>query len=339
MKEKKKIDEIILLQYVEGGLKEEERREVEEWISHSKENRLLAEDYFYLSFAVSSLETMMRATPEKALQNINKRILKRTTHQLYPRLQQIAAILFLPLLVLSGYLLFHPEEKPHAFYLETRMTPGMIGSTILPDGTKVWLNSTSCLKYPTVFSEGIREVELDGEAYFQVTPDSIRPFIVHTEKSSVTVLGTEFNIDAYSYNNFIAATLVDGSVVFDYKNISDSKKSIRMEPGEQIIYDKQTSQTRKNDTYVPKDIAWKDGQIILKETPLSEIMWILTKRFNVEFKIKDPALYQQSFTGIFTNQQLERVLEHFKISSGIRYHIDYLTDGKNEITKNIVTLY
>jgi len=339
MRKKIEINEIVLLQYVKGELKDEEHRAVEEWINHSEENRQLAEDYYYLSFAVSSLETMKRSAPEKALQNINKRIKKKSSQRLYLRLQQIAAILFLPLLILSGYLLFQPEEKPHVFYLETRMTPGMIGSTILPDGTKVWLNSASYLKYPTVFPEEIREVELDGEAYFEVTPDSIRPFIVHTEKSSVTVLGTEFNIDAYSFNSFIATTLVNGSVQFDYKNIFNRKRTILMEPNEQIIYDKKNSQAQMNETYVPKDIAWKDGQIILRETPLSEILWILSKRFNVEFQIKDPALYKQSFTGVFTNQQIERVLEHFNVSSGIRYQINYLTDEKGEITKSRVTLF
>lgn len=339
MKREEEINEIILLQYVKGELTDERQHEVEQWISRSEENRRLAEDYYTLSFAVSSLEAMRRSAPEEALRKVNRRIKNNHSRRFYVRLQRVAALLFVPLLILSGYLVFRPKEKPHVFYLETRITPGMIGSTVLPDGTKVWLNSASYLKYPTVFSEELREVELDGEAYFEVTQDSIRPFIVHTDKSSVTVLGTAFNIDAYSYNNFIATTLVNGSIQFDYKSPLNRKHAIRMEPSEQIIYDKQTSEARKNNTYLPKDIAWKDGQIILRETPLSEILWILSKRFNVEFQIKDPALYKQSFTGVFTNQQIERVLEHFRVSSGIRYRIDHLTDEQGEITKSRVTLF
>ncbi|WP_075559023.1 FecR domain-containing protein [Parabacteroides timonensis] len=98
-------------------------------------------------------------------------------------------------------------------------------------------------------------------------------------------------------------------------------------------------QTEVCEAYVPKDIAWKNGQIILKETPLSEILWILSKRFNVEFIIQNPAFYKYSFTGVFTNQQFERVLEHFKRSSGIRYKMDYQLDQDGEIIKSRVELY
>jgi len=340
MNPEKEINELDLLRYVNNELTEQERTEVEEWINSSEDNRKVAEDYYYLSFAVSSLQTMKRAAPQKALEKVNKRIRKNKSHKLFIRIQQIAAILLLPLILLSGYLLLQPKgEEETSFILEARMTPGMIGSTTLPDGTKVWLNSSSYLKYPNIFSGETREVTLDGEAYFQVTSNAEKPFIVHTENSSIKVLGTEFNIDAYSSSSFIATTLVEGSVEFNYKNRDSKTKTMILEPNEQILYDKKTNLAKKNETYVPKDIAWKKGQIVLRETPLTEILWILSKRFNVEFKIKDVALYNHSFTGVFTNQQIERVLEHFKRSSGIRYKIDHQLDEDGEITKSRVELY
>lgn len=335
----KNINETDLLQYVKNELTEQKRVEVEEWINSSAENKKIAEEYYYLSIAMTSLQSVKRSAPQKALNKVNKRIDQKQTRRMFLRIQAAAAILFLPLLVLSGYLLLQPKEKPHTFYLETRMTPGMVGSTILPDGTKVWLNSSSYLKYPSVFSENTREVELDGEAYFKVTGNKEKPFIVHTQNSSVKVLGTEFNIDAYSDNNFIATTLVEGSVEFNYHNAADKIESVFLEPNEQILFDKKTHQSVKNETYIPKDIAWRNGQIILKETPLTDILWILSKRFNVEFVIKDPAIYKHSFTGIFTNQQIERVLEHFNRSSGIRYKIDHLVDDEEKITKSRVELF
>lgn len=337
--EKYTVNEIDLLQYVKNELTEQRRIEVEEWINRSTDNKNVAEEYYYLSFAITSLQSIKRSAPQKALKKVNQRINQKQTRRIFLRIQTAVAILFLPLLFFSGYLLFQPKEKLHPFYLETRMTPGMIGSTILPDGTKVWLNSSSYLKYPNVFSENIREVELDGEAYFEVTDNKAKPFVVHTQNSSVTVLGTEFNIDAYSYNSFIATTLVKGAVEFNYPNGSNKTASMFLKPNEQILYNKQTYQTVKNETYVPKDIAWIKGQIILKDTPLSDILWILSKRFNVEFVIKDLALYKHSFTGVFTNQQIERVLEHFKRSSDIRYKIDHLVDDNGEITKSRVELF
>lgn len=340
MMHEKEINELDLLRYVNNELSDQERVEVEEWINHSEENRKIAEDFYYLSFAVSSLQTIKRSAPHKALEKVNKRIKKKRNAQRLIYFQRIAAIMLLPLLLLSGYLLLQPKEKEEPmFYLEARMTPGMIGSTLLADGTKVWLNSSSYLKYPNNFSSETRDVFLDGEAYFEVAENTEQPFIVHTENSSVKVLGTEFNIDAYSSNSFIATTLVEGAVEFSYKN-EDSKTSIiSLKPNEQVLYDKQTYRAGIKETYIPKDIAWKKGQIVLRDTPLSEIIWTLSKRFNVEFTIKDPAFQKHSFTGVFTNQQIERVLEHFKRSSGILYKIDHQLDKDGEIIKSQIELY
>ncbi|MCC8153338.1 MAG: DUF4974 domain-containing protein [Tannerellaceae bacterium] len=162
-------------------------------------------------------------------------------------------------------------------------------------------------------------VELDGEAYFQVHPDTEKAFIVKTPQSSIQVLGMEFNVDAYSGNSVVTTTLVEGAVEFFFTDKYNREQVVFMQPNQQVIYEKEAGNARHTTTYVPKDIAWKNGQIILKETPLTEVLWILSKRFNVEFAVKNPAFYNYSFTGIFTNQQIERVLEHFKRSSYIKY--------------------
>lgn len=337
MKQKKEISELSLFRYVNHESNSQEHAEVEEWINASEENRKIAEDYYRLSFAVTSLQFIKRSAPQEALEKVNKRIKKEQLQKFYFLVQRVAVILLLPLLILSGFLLLQSKKEAPVFYLEARMTPGMIGSTVLPDGTKVWLNSSSYLKYPNTFSGQTREVILDGEAYFKVAKNTKTPFIVHTERSSIKVLGTEFNMDAYGSNDFIVATLVEGSIEFNYQN--STSNSIVIKPNEQVYYNKKTSQSLIHKAYVPKDIAWKNGQIILKDTPLSDILWILSKRFNVEFIIKDPAFYKYSFTGVFTNQQIERVLEHFKRSSGIRYKINYELDRDGEITKSKIELF
>lgn len=339
MKQKKEINELDLFRYMNREVSGQEQIEVEEWINASEENRKIAEDYYELFLATTSLQFVKRSAPQKALDKVNKRIKKKQFRKLYLFVQRVAAILLLPLFCLSGFLLLQPREEVPVFYLEARMTPGMIGSTILPDGTKVWLNSSSYLKYPNTFSGNNREVTLDGEAYFEVIGNAEKPFIVHSGNSSVNVLGTKFNMDAYSSNGFIATTLIEGSIEFCYPNENNLSRTIKIEPNEQVHYDKKTMQTEVCEAYVPKDIAWKNGQIILKETPLSEILWILSKRFNVEFIIKKPAFYKYSFTGVFTNQQIERVLEHFKRSSGIHYKMDYQLDQDGEIIKSRVELY
>lgn len=339
MEPKKEINELDLFRYVNRELAAEERAEVEEWIHASEENRKIAEDYYDLSFAVTSLRIIKRSAPQKALEKVNKRIKQKRFHKLTLSIQRVAAILLLPLLILSSYLLLQSKKETAVFFMEARMTPGMIGSTLLPDGTKIWLNSSSRLTYPSSFSGSTREVTLDGEAYFKVTQNAEKPFIVHTGNSSIKVVGTEFNVDAYESNGFIATTLVNGSIEFNYKNENNISHTIQVKPNEQVYYDKKTSRTNLGETYIPKDIAWKNGQIVLKDTPLSDIVWILSKRFNVEFVIKDPAFYKYSFTGVFTNQQIERVLEHFKRSSGIRYKMDHQLDRDGEIIRSRIELY
>lgn len=339
MKHKKEINELDLFRYMNREVSGQEQIEVEEWIDASEENRKVAEDYYELFLATTSLQFVKRSAPQKALDKVNKRIKEKQFRKLYLFVQRAAVILLLPLLCLSSFLLLQPGEETPVFYLEARMTPGMIGSTILPDGTKVWLNSSSYLKYPNTFSGNTREVTLDGEAYFEVIGNAEKPFIVHSGNASVNVLGTQFNMDAYSSNGFIATTLIEGSIEFCCPNENNLSRTIKIEPNEQVHYDKKTMQTEVCEAYVPKDIAWKNGQIILKETPLSDILWILSKRFNVEFIIKDPAFYKYSFTGVFTNQQIERVLEHFKRSSGIRYKMDHQLDQDGEIIKSRVELY
>lgn len=339
MEPKKEINELDLFRYVNRELAEEERAEVEEWIHASEENRKIAEDYYDLSFAVTSLRVLKRSAPQKALEKVNKRIKEKQIHKLVLFVQRVAAILLLPLLILSGYLLLQPKEEMAVFYMEAHMTPGMIGSTVLPDGTKIWLNSSSTLQYPSSFSGSTREVTLDGEAYFKVADNVEKPFIVHTGNSSIKVVGTEFNVDAYKSNGFIATTLVNGSIEFNYKSEDNISRTIQVKPNEQVYYDKKTCRTQLGETYIPKDIAWKNGQIVLKDTPLSDIVWILSKRFNVDFVIKNPAFYKYSFTGVFTNQQIERVLEHFKRSSGIRYKMDHQLDRDGEIIRSQIELY
>ncbi len=336
---KKEIDELDLYRYMNRELTDQEQSEVEEWINASDENRKIAKDYHELFLAVTSLQLIKQSASQKALENVNRRIRKRQFRQVYLVVQKVAAIALLPLLCFSVFLLLQPKEEVPVCYMETRMTPGMIGWTVLPDGTKVWLNSSSYLRYPNTFSGETREVTLDGEAYFEVAGNAEKPFIVHSGNSFVKVLGTKFNMDAYSSNGFIATTLIEGVAEFCHPGGYDTSRTIRIEPDKQVYYDKKNNKSEVREAYVPKDIAWKNGQVVLKETPLSDILWILSKRFNVDFVVRNPAFYKYSFTGIFTNQQIERVLEHFKRSSGIHYKINYHSGPNGEIARTRIELY
>lgn len=334
------IDESLLLQYFSGILDLMEKRAVEQWISESDENRKLADDIRYIYLAMNTMDTIQRINAPKALSIVKKRINRgRNKHSVFIWLQRIAALLFIPLLASTLY--FNGIKSEPVKYQEVQMLAGMIGSVELSDGTKVWLNSGSYLKYPVHFDEGDgREVFLNGEAYFSVTRDENKHFIVHMDNSvKIEVLGTEFNVDAYSDNDFVSTTLVEGTVRFFYTK-DGKEKNLLMQPNQKVMVNKQEASVSQKNTFVPKDVAWKDGRIVLRDTPLTEVLWILSKRFNVDFVISKESLKENIFTGTFENQDLIRILEHLKIASRINYRFDKQDIMvSDETVKTRVTLY
>jgi len=313
------IDESILLRYFSEDLTPSEMGRVEEWLAESEENRKVAEDIYYIYYAIETVATIKNIDRYAALKDVKKKIRYNKRATLFTWIQRIAAILFIPLLIGSIY---NVIKKEPVRYMETRTSPGMISTIELPDGSKVWLNSGSYLKYPLFFEESKREVLLDGEAYFSIQKNEKKQFVVNTRDDiKVAVLGTEFNMDAYSSNSFVATTLVEGSVRLLYKN-GIKEEGVSIKPGEKFIYAKTGQLIKNENAFIPEVIAWKENHIILRDTPLEEVIWILSKRFNVEFDLSVKTLKENSFTGTFDDQDLTLILEHLKISSKINYRFE-----------------
>ena len=209
-----KINESVLLRYFTKQLTDREAECVEEWIQASEKNRQIARDVHYILFATTTWSNLRKTSSEKALRQVKRKMLrKRSWLFVKTRFQQTAAILLIILLSsVSIYLL--KKDSRQLEWIEVRMNSGMTGTIMLPDGSKVWLNSNTHIKYPSEFAQDRREVELNGEAYFSVERDPNRKFIVHSVEDQVTieVLGTDFNVDAYKDNGFVSATLISGSI-------------------------------------------------------------------------------------------------------------------------------
>jgi len=148
---------------------------------------------------------------------------------------------------------------------------------VLPDGTKVWLNAESSLRYPTSFVTNEREVELTGEGYFEVTPDAKRPFIVKTAKQQLKVLGTEFNLNAYTNESTTVTTLIEGSVQLMSKGSAFRQM---LKPNQQASL--QESKYTINKVDVEPYSAWKDGEFRFKATPLPEVIKQLQRWYDLD---------------------------------------------------------
>lgn len=200
----------------------------------------------------------------------------------------------------------------------------------LPDGSKVYLNSESSLIYPAFFSEDKRNVQLKGEAFFEVQKDPNHSFVVsgphHTQ---IEVLGTSFNVEAFERDSFISTTLVEGKVRFAYQK-NHQPATVIMTPGQKLMYNTSSSQVNLIQTSGETETAWKDGKIVFQATPLPEALRMLEKRFNVTFVLSNNRLRGEAFNGSFTNQRLERILEIFKISSNIKWRYLDTQDTTNE---------
>jgi len=264
------VDEALILRYFTGEITAEERSYVEKWISESEQNRKLAKDIYYLYFAVDTLYTMKSVDSKQALKNVKKRAAKRKTGTIFTWIQRVAAILFIPLLLST---VFSKLKKEPIEYMEIRTTPGMVASVNLPDGSVVWLNSDSYLRHPVKFTGKTREVNLIGEAYFKVNRNEKLPFFVNTKENlRVEVLGTEFNVDAYDDNQYVSTTLLSGSVKLNYRGSNNQEKNIVMQPGQKIYYDELSKTIAVSQPFLPSEVAWKEGKIILRNTSLEETL-------------------------------------------------------------------
>lgn len=330
---KNKIEEL-LPRYCEGLATEEERLQVEAWMDESEENRRMAKQVHALYLATDTLHVMKKVDIEKALSRVKSRMTGKKKTMWWEWAQRAAAVLFIPLLVTLMVQHWGNDEQELAQMMEIKTHPGMTTSLTLPDGTLVFLNSESTLSYPSRFDGDTRNVNLQGEAYFEVAKNPEKKFIVSTpHRSQIEVLGTHFNVEAYEKENRVSATLVEGKIGFIYKCDNASKK-VLMAPGQKLVYDSKDSKVQIYATSGESEIAWKEGKIIFRNTPLEEGLRMLEKRYNVEFIIKNNRLKGDSFTGTFTNQRLERILEYFQLSSQIRWrYLDSpdITDEKSKI--------
>ena len=176
-------------------------------------------------------------------------------------------------------------------YNTLRVPRGGEYSITLSDGTVVYLNSESELRYPVKFVGEDRRVYLSGEAYFDVTQDKAHPFIVDVKNSTVRVLGTSFDVRAYADENEVLTTLVQGSVRFAAGN-----KSVILKPGEQAVLDKSGRvENRKVDTYLYT--AWKDGVFAFKKQRLEEIMKVVARWYDVNVFWENASQKEVTFTG------------------------------------------
>jgi transmembrane sensor len=202
----------------------------------------------------------------------------------------------------------------------TLITPrGGEYTLILSDGTEVMLNSGSKLKYPVVFNGNIREVELEGEAFFKVTKSNKIPFIVKANDVNVTVYGTIFNVSAYNNESNLQTTLVEGSVGVSINN-NNATTDTKIKPGQQFVYNKGTGITETKEVDTEQYIAWTKGMFVFENEPIENILKVMSRWYDFDFEFKDDILKKQRFTlSLGRYDDVSKILEMIAISSNIKF--------------------
>ncbi|PWV56046.1 FecR family protein [Chitinophaga sp. S165] len=194
--------------------------------------------------------------------------------------------------------------------------PKMDYKLLLSDGTEVWLNATSKLRFPFSFPGNKREVYLDGEAFFQVAKDDSKPFIVHTEQTDIQVLGTSFNVNAYN-DGITKTALVSGSVV-----AKADGKEVRLRPGQEAVYktDKGYDVRSFDESEV---LAWMKGVYVFHNTSLLEIAHVIERWYGVQVVFDNKELSGKRFTGGLEKlQRLDYFLETLELIGDVHYRYD-----------------
>jgi len=219
---------------------------------------------------------------------------------------------------------------------------------VLPDGSQVWLNAGSNLDYNnSVFNKDLREVTLNGEAYFDVTKNAEKPFIIHTKKMDVKVIGTSFNVRSYSYENTAEASLIRGSIEVTLKDRKDQvitlkpneKISIATDESKQPISKPGKTTAAKNDVKpIPQiivkelkpnptnniiaEIAWTQNKLYFEDENLENIAPMLERWFGKKVEITNVSLKNLRYYGNFENETMEEVLSYLKLSKPFNFKIE-----------------
>ena len=189
---------------------------------------------------------------------------------------------------------------------------------VLPDGTRVWLNAATELKYPVAFHAKERRVYLKGEAYFEVAPDKNRPFYVETEEVKIRVLGTVFDVNTH-YTRGVRTVLVEGAVALEWGD----QKEIRMKPGELADFDRTTTEVTLKEVDVTSYISWKEGYFVFEDEPLEEIMHTLSLWYDKEFLFVGKRSRTLHFSGhIKRYERIETILSAITDVTGVEFRMN-----------------
>ncbi len=301
-----------LLKFINGNASIAEQQEIINWIEKDPSNKEV----------IAILKNIDTASGLASLDQVdrrNKRIKGNHFKRAAVMLSKVAAI---ALLCFTVYQLGKKDEeskwvKNSAEQITEIKAPlGESVHLVLPDGSNIKLNSGSVMRFNNLYGYENRIVELDGEGYFEINKDNLK-FIVATSDVDVEVLGTTFNISAYSTDRVLSANLYEGSVRINNKTINEK---VLLSPSESYSYDKLSK--RSSHKTFNKEYNWLDNYFVANKDDIEEFVKKVQRKYNVEIVISPDLKGKCMYTGVFKGESLKEILDNMVLASPIQYRID-----------------
>lgn len=335
----KKFDGIewrLITNYVSGEISEKEKILVEEWIKAEPERKSQIENLIQIWNART--EEGDEEITELAWTDLEKRLSyydekKRNYVLTFFKNSYPAKVAAAVLILLTGYLLliqfniFNNNSITELTWNEKRTEPGQKSILTLFDGSRITLNAGSTLKYPKQFGTDVREVFLEGEAYFEVKRNESRPFIVRSENISTTVLGTQFNVKAFPNESNISVSLVEGKVSVNKLNDPDQ---ITLKPAQQFIYNKNDKSQLVTEFDLHQVIGWKNDLFKFENEKLENVIAVLERAYGVKIEIKNKTVLEKRITTQFNQDSFWTMIKVLKEVTGLNYRT---INKDNEVQK------
>ena len=319
------IDEEVLVAFLKGELDAAQAAAVEAWYDRSAANRRMLGQVYYILYVSDRINDAAGIDVERSLRQFKRRMHAGRRISLRRSAVRIAAAAVIAAVLLAGGLTTVLLSKRLAQPVTVVTQLGERSQVVLPDGTKVWLNSSSSVEYVAPFFSRQRRVKMEGEAYFEVEHDRRAPFVVSTNGLDIEVLGTRFNIRNDDNEHRVTTVLLEGAVKA-YAS-GDEKAAVRLRPSQQLVFDTRTGAMRLTDEpSADRSINWIDGRFCFEHDTFAEIVAELKRYYNVDIRFMDEALRSERFSGDF---RVEDGIYHIMSVLQLTYKFTYKVVGND----------
>ncbi len=316
----------LLAKQLVGEASAREKVELEAWLEQSEENRAEWEQSKKMLSKIDSLYQEKRFDTDAAWKNVHAQFVptKGTVVSFQKKRKEgiatfykYAAILVVALLLGTvGYYIGFRNQVPAVYSEVISGENQVLQQYVLPDGSVVALNSNSKLTFPKKFRDNVREVSIEGEAFFDVKPNPDQPFVINAGETQVKVLGTSFSVSAYPGDETVEVIVETGKVQVISKNTEKQTEAteVFLIPGEKGTFFTQNKTLAKSVNADPNFLSWKTHDLIFNKVPLSEVARCLEKTYHIRVDLAEPALNELLYEGHFDQKPADFVLDVIRLT-------------------------